>query len=450
MLGRLGFAGRLMAIVLLALLAMQAVGTGIGYVARKKSPGEATALLPERAAAIVALLDAAGPEQRETLLKAVVSDDLRVALAPSRPAAAPGAERLPAIEWVVAQYLPEGTDREVMALIKPESGPRWRQLRIGQYWLASREPLRISIPLKSGGFALFETSGDIGPRIYGFPPGFFIGALGALVGIAALLAILREARPLRELAGSVARFSGETPVEPVRPRGAPEIKKLIGAVNDMQARLAALIKGRTVLLGAISHDLKTYITRLRLRAEITEDADQRERTVRDLDEMSQLLDNALAASRSAGGPGRKQCVDLVEILEREAKERPPGTAEVATEASLPALAVEGDPVSLRRLFVNVIDNAVRYGTRARITVGRRDGRAEVVVDDDGPGIPESERQAVLEPFYRIEPSRSRATGGTGLGLAIARQIVEAHGGTLAIETAPGGGARLRIEIPSVA
>jgi two-component system, OmpR family, osmolarity sensor histidine kinase EnvZ len=447
-LGRLGFAGRLMAIVLLALLVMQAIATGIGYMSRmRQGPGEALMLLPERAAAIVDLIEATGKERRESLLRALSSDTLHVAYSAERPAIDSDAQRLPAVEWVVEQYLPEAGGREVVAFIKPEQGARWRQLRIGQYWLASREPLRIAIGLEGGGYAVLESRGDIAPKVFGFPPGFFIGALGALVGIAALLAIWREARPLRELADSVAGFTGEA-AAPVRSRGAPEIKKLIAAVNDMQGRIAALVKGRTILLGAISHDLKTYITRLRLRAETIEDDERRTRTARDLDEMAALIDDALTIARGGSVSDRRERVELRELIHTEIADRPGETITLREAPDTAGLAVMGDPVALRRLFANVIDNALRYGTGAEVGLARRDDMIEVRIDDNGPGIPEAERQAVFEPFYRLEQSRSRETGGSGLGLAIARQIVDAHGGAIAIAASPQGGARIVVSLPA--
>ena len=287
MLGRLGFTGRIMAIVLLALLAMLALSTGLGYVARKRGAVDATPmLLPARAAAIVEVLEHTPPERRQTALHALSSDDLRVSFRDGPPPPDASLQRLPAVEHVIAPYFAEVGGREVIALLAPEAGPRWRQLRLGQYWLASREPLKVSISLSTGGYAVLESRGDIGPRIWGLPPGFTIGVLGALVGLAAIIAIMREARPLRRLSGSVARFADGAVPDPVEARGAPEIRRLIGAINDMQERIASLVKGRTILLGAISHDLKTFLTRLRLRVEQIPDADQKARAAHDLDDMT--------------------------------------------------------------------------------------------------------------------------------------------------------------------
>jgi signal transduction histidine kinase len=232
----------------------------------------------------------------------------------------------------------------------------------------------------------------------------------------------------------------------VRPRGAPEIRKLISAVNDMQSRIAALVKGRTMLLGAISHDLKTYITRLRLRAEGLDD-ERRERATRDLEDMTALIDDAIAVARGATVSDRRERVDLMALVRVEAAERPDRSIEIEELAQNTECTVLGDPVALHRVLANLLDNALRHGTRAAVSVDCREQVVAIAVDDDGPGIPDAEREAVFEPFYRLETSRSRTTGGSGLGLAIVRQIVAAHGGTIAIGTSPLGGARLALTLP---
>ena len=180
---------------------------------------------------------------------------------------------------------------------------------------------------------VFESKGDLSRRLFGLPPGFWVGALGSLVAIAALLAIYREARPLRELARAVSGFSGRVPPQPVRARGAPDIRKLIAAVNEMQARIAALVKGRTVLLGAISHDLKTYITRLRLRVEEIASDEHKEKAVRDLDDMTVLIDDALAVARGGTVSDRREAVDLGKIVADIVADSPPGRVTVRRSLS---------------------------------------------------------------------------------------------------------------------
>jgi signal transduction histidine kinase len=446
MLGRLGFTGRLMAIVLLAILGTLSIGTGLGYMARKRGVADASPmLLPERAAAIVEVLESTPPQRRDTALHALSSETLLVSYKDQPPPADADVQRLPAVERVIRQYFAEVGGREVIAMLAPEAGPRWRQLRIGQYWLASREPLKVAIGLSTGGYAVLESRGDIGPRIWGMPPGFAIGALGALVGLAAIIAIMREARPLRELAGSLGRFAQSAVPAPVEPRGAPEIRRLIAAVNGMQERIAGLVKGRTVLLGAISHDLKTFLTRLRLRVEQIADPEQQARAVRDVDDMTALIEDALALARGVSVSERREEVDIGEALHQLVADRQ--NVRLCNSSSVPS-NIPGDAVALRRMFANVLDNALRYGTAAEVTLEPGGAEMCILIDDDGPGIPPLERSAVFEPFYRVEPSRSRQTGGAGLGLAIARTIAEAHAGRIVAEAAPGGGARIRIVLPA--
>ncbi len=444
MLGRLGFTGRIMAIVLLALCAVVALSAGLGYVARNRDPGDTTAmLLPERAAAIVEVLEHTPPGRRETALKALSSESLSVSFRAGPPPPDPRLERLPFVERAIAPYFAEVGGREVIAALPPEA-----RLRFGQYWRAAREPLKVTIGLSNGGYAVLETRGDLVRRIWGVPPGFLIGTLGALVGLAAIIAIMREARPLRRLSGSVARFADGAVPDPVEARGAPEIRRLIAAFNDMQERIASLVKGRTILLGAISHDLKTFLTRLRLRVEQIPDAEQKARAASDLDDMTALIEDALALARGAAVSERREEVDIAALLAQKAADRNNVALTRAPSKSAGAAKVRGDAIALRRLFANLIDNALRYGTSAAVTLEQGGAEIIVTIDDDGPGIPQLERSAVFEPFYRIEPSRSRETGGAGLGLAIARAIVEAHGGRISADDAPQGGARIRVVLPA--
>jgi two-component system, OmpR family, osmolarity sensor histidine kinase EnvZ len=448
-LGHLGFTGRVLAIVLLALLALIAVGAGLAYMARQRGTADNAMLLPERAAAIVEVLESTPPERRETALKALSSESLAVFFRDRAPAPDPRQRRLPAVERVIGHYFDEVGGREVIATLAAEAIPRWRQLRLGQYWLASREPLKVAIGLSTGGYAVLESRGDIVSRIWGMPRGFLIGTLGALVGLAAIIAIMREGRPLRRLSASVAQFADRAVPDPVERAGAPEIRRLIRAVNEMQERIAGLVKGRTILLGSISHDVKTFLTRLRLRVETIPDAEQRERAVRDLDGMTALVEDAIALARGAAVSERREDVDIAALLCEEIGGRADARASIGAVPS-GSFAVRGDAMALRRLFTNLIDNALRYGAAAKVAIERAGSQAIVLVDDDGPGIPAVERAAVFEPFYRIEGSRSRDTGGAGLGLAIARAITEAHGGSISAEAGPDGGARIRVELPIAA
>jgi two-component system, OmpR family, osmolarity sensor histidine kinase EnvZ len=319
---------------------------------------------------------------------------------------------------------------------------------IETYSPSSRRPLKLAISLANGGYAVLETRGGVGPRVLGLPAGFWLGAIGALVGAAAIVAVMREARPLRLLSESLGQFAKGAEPQPVTPEGAPEIKALIAATNDMQARIAKLVEGRTILLGAVSHDLRTFLTRLRLRVELIPDPLQQAKAIRDVDDMVELIDGALAVARGAAALDRKEQVDLLEIVMTDVADRAPGTCKLEAQADALTCMVNGDPVGLRRLVANLIDNALRFGTNCAVRVTASDRIVRLTVDDDGPGIADVDKELVFEPFYRADVSRSRTTGGNGLGLAISKQIVDGHGGSISVERARIGGARFIVVLPA--
>jgi signal transduction histidine kinase len=268
-----------------------------------------------------------------------------------------------------------------------------------------------------------------------------------VIGIIAVRAIIREARPLQVLAGAVKSFAADAKPVAVVPAGARETKALVAAVNDMQTKIAHLIASRTLLLGAISHDLKTYLTRLRLRIEFISPPEQQEKAERDLDDMTRLIDDALAVARGSASIERRRLIGFRSLIEAELAERHGQPLEAALLCEDGASAVLGDPVSLRRLVANLIDNALRFGTRARVTLRVVGKWVTFHVEDDGPGIALAQRSLVFDPFYRVETSRSRETGGSGLGLAIAKQIANAHGATIAIGDSSLGGTIFSVRLP---
>jgi len=449
--GRLGFAGRLMAILLLALFVVVAANALICYLLnRQTGDGDGWTLLPERAAAVIELVDRADVRQRELVLKAINSETVVATFQTSRPKGEVADQRLPNVEWIVSQFLHSVGKHEVLAFMEPKGDPVPWRVNFGRLQSFSRAPLKIAVSLSDGKWIVFETRVEISPAVFGIPPDFLIGAIGALVGIAALVAIAREAKPLRELAASISTFAVSAIPQPVKPRGAPEVAALMTAVNEMQAQIAALVKGRTILLGAISHDLKTYITRLRLRAEGIADPEQYDKATRDLDDMSALIDDALTIAKGGASMETRERIDLAALLGADMVDRADDRISFAQPSLHVSYKVAGNRVALRRLFDNLIDNALRHAGNARISLQCTPERVVVVIDDDGPGIPASERGAVFEPFYRLDLSRSSTTGGSGLGLAIAKQICTSHDGSIRIDASPTGGARLEVSLPAAA
>jgi signal transduction histidine kinase len=266
-----------------------------------------------------------------------------------------------------------------------------------------------------------------------------------------VLMVRREARPLRALTQAVDRMTLPGKADPIPdvPRGAPEFRALVAAFNRLSERIAQLLKARMALIGGISHDLRTYATRLRLRAELIGDVQERAKAIHDLDDMRRLLDDSLLAIE-AGAPVRAQeLIEIAPILEREVEDRQRAGAAVALSISPAARGAQviGDALALWRLIANVTDNALIYGREAQIGADVESEDVVVLIDDKGPGISPEQREMVFEPFVRLEESRNRRTGGAGLGLAIARNVAETHGGRLTLDTAPGGGTRAVIRLP---
>lgn len=444
---RLGLASRLIVTVLLLLFAAITLTGGVTVIARSTDPASRFPLA-DQIAALHALVERSPAADRATLLRAVNSADFDIRIVKTRPERAATDARLPGVEWLIAQYLETVGANEVFATFSSARSSRFARA-LARLSPVSNDELTIAISLASREYLLVSLRGSPAARVWGMPVGFWLGGIGALIAAVVIIAIIREARPIEVLAGSVEAFARDATPRPVTPAGAPEIRALIEASNTMQSRIAALLKGRTVMLGAVSHDLKTFLTRLRLRVETIEDETMRQKAVRDIEDMVHIVDTALALARGAGANGRRETVDLAALIAADIDSRStdPGP-EIRLHGASQVLQISGDRVGLQRIVANLVDNAVRHGKRqVEVRVTRSGPGYRMTVDDDGPGIPEAERRAVFEPFYRLETSRNRTTGGSGLGLAIVRDLVEAHGGGITIEASHLGGARAVVLLP---
>jgi len=267
----------------------------------------------------------------------------------------------------------------------------------------------------------------------------------AIIGVAVLL--LRWATwPLRELALAAERFSIDQAPQPLAETGPVEVRRAARAFNTMQERIQRLVTERMQAMAAVSHDLRTPITRLRLRAELLEDAATRRLVDADLGEMETMIDSTLAYLRGGKSDERMRPLDLAPVVETIVDEFQDQGRDVSL-SGVGSAPVLGQAPSLKRAFSNLIGNALKYGDVARVSVAAAAGHFTVTVEDQGPGIPAEARQRVFEPFVRLEESRSRETGGSGLGLTIARAVIAAHGGEISLEDRPGGGLRVVVSIP---
>ena len=301
--------------------------------------------------------------------------------------------------------------------------------------------LRLQLPLADGTVLTVDLSE---PRLSLSP--WVLGVLAAQLALLALLswlAVRLATRPLRELA-EAADALGTAQQGPALPEDGPqEVARATTAFNAMQRRIQAHLAERMQILAAVSHDLQTPITRLRLRADLLDDTQLRDRLLADLAEMQSLVEEGIEYARSANAVREPlRLVDLDTLLDSLVCDYTDLGKPVRLTGHLngdsPGM-LHTRPKALRRLIINLVDNALKFAGDAEIVVKRAADVISIVVLDRGPGIPESELDAVLEPFFRLENSRSRATGGTGLGLAIARQLAQTLGGQLTLTNRNGGG-----------
>lgn len=252
----------------------------------------------------------------------------------------------------------------------------------------------------------------------------------AIVSPLAWLFARRIVRPLEGFA-KAAETLGRDPSATILPLSGPaEIGRAAYAFNQMRHRLRAFVDDRTAMVGAISHDLRTPLTRLRFRVEDVPDR-QREGILKEVTEMEAMIAHVLAFIRDASTPGKREMVDLAELVADTVQDARMVGARVELEGA-GRLPVEVDPVGMRRLLDNLLENATKYGEHARVRLSVRDDEAVADIIDDGPGIPEEEWSHVFEPFYRTEAARTSGKPGSGLGLAVCRSIARAHGGDVVL------------------
>jgi signal transduction histidine kinase len=256
---------------------------------------------------------------------------------------------------------------------------------------------------------------------------------------------------MRDLAAAAERLGMDVNSPPLPEQGTAEAVKAARAFNIMAERIRRFVRDRTFLLTAIGHDLRTPITRLKLRAEWMDDEEQQRKMLADLDELEAMVAATLAFGRDDANAEPPTPLDLVELLRTildEAGDAHPDAAEAISFTGPDHQVVRARPVAIKRALTNLVQNAVKYGGGAQVSLAPpQEGAVSVMVEDTGPGIPASELERVFEPFHRLEPSRNRETGGTGLGLPISRNILRAHGGDVVLTNRPGGGIRALVTLP---
>ncbi len=270
--------------------------------------------------------------------------------------------------------------------------------------------------------------------------------LVAVVGISALL-VGRMTDPLKQVSKAAEQLGTDVQAPAIPETGPEEVRRTAHAFNVMQNRIRRYVEDRTQMLAAIAHDLGTPITRLRLRAEFVEDKIVRRKMLRDLDDMQQMVASTLSFIREDATSEPQATVDIGSLLARVCDDNVDAGHDVELEEMPRWVLVNCRPVALRRAVGNMIDNAVKYGHSARVSLELGEETLRILIKDSGPGIPENRFEDVFRPFLRLEDSRNRETGGTGLGLSVARTIVRGHGGDITLSNSAGGGLCVAIKLP---
>ena len=285
---------------------------------------------------------------------------------------------------------------------------------------------------------VFATTGHI----------FVIWLFGAsaLLTAVAVIFIRNQVKPIRQLAEAAEAFGRGQDAERFKPAGAREVRQAAHAFLDMRARLKRQLEQRTQLLAGVSHDLRTPLTRLRLQLALMPQSEEREAARRDLADMETALEEYLAFARGQAGeePGR---VDLAVLCETLADDAAREGVDVPLDLSADSVEIHGREGALKRALANLINNAAAHGQHVALSLNDSGGRAEILVDDDGPGIAPDQREDAFKPFSRLDEARNANRTGVGLGLAIARDTIRAHGGELRLEDSPLGGLRARVSLP---
>jgi signal transduction histidine kinase len=441
-------AGRLAALLVLTLVVAQVVS--FAMFAGERIAAFRTAHREEllvRVVSLVQVIEETPPALHERLIEATDSAVLRVSLDAEPRADAAGDEDSPLRRRLAAALARPEADVRLTAIERPWQRHRRMGAEDRDGGERRRRPRWISVSVKLADGRWLNAAAERPPAPplgAAFLASFLISA--AAIGIVGAAGVRWASRPMRQLARAADRL-GRGDISVTLPETGPEETRLANAAfNRMRERLDRFVRDRTAMLAAIAHDLRTPITTLRLRAEFVEDEETRAALLSTLAEMQAMTEATLAFARGDAESEPSRPADLAALVESVIEDAAESGRDAAFEPS-PALTIVCRPLALKRAVGNLVDNATFHGKRAHARLERRGDEALILIDDDGPGIPEADLERVFEPFVRLEASRSRATGGTGLGLSIARSILRSHGGDVRLENRPEGGLRVLATLP---
>lgn len=405
--------------------------------------------IADRIEQIVISIDNVGPETRTIVLQTSEKFGLESTLIKE---AVPAADDNPSLTAAIKSKL--GNDRKVTVTKQKDCKLRERRGPDPRHF---DECQAVYVGLKDGTLLQVKlrvmrepgAPGAPGGRPPGMPfPSLYFAMFMLLIAVLAFVVAKMTARPIQLLADAAGELGSDIDRPPLDETGPTEVRQAATAFNAMQARIKRQIQHRTHMLAAITHDLQTPLTRLRLRLEKVGDGELRHKLLEDLAVMQSMVREGLDLARSMDSAEAMQKLDIDSLLDSVCADAADARQDVTLEGRTRA-SIMAQPNALRRCLTNLVDNATKYGRYARLQSGREGSDIVIRIRDGGVGIPAELLETVFDPFFRLETSRSRDTGGTGLGLTIARNIAENHRASLQLRNHPAGGLEVTLRLPAL-
>lgn len=441
--------GRLIIIFLVGLIVAQGVSLTIVLQDRGEFLSRTSGVQSvRRIADAVILFDTASISERDRLVKLLSSPSMRIIISPDSTrllnarALRDKADSPQTVLFTAILQRILGRDRDIrLVVMEPQqSAP------IGHHRGRLNSSVYTQIRLLDGQWAIFDS--QLQPEAWTWPYRALLSALVLIIAVVllAVFGVRWVTKPLKNFALAATELGKNINRPPLVESGPQEVVQAARALNGMQTRLSRYLHDRTRILAAMSHDLKTPITRMRLRAELLDDEKLREKFTRDLTELEAMVTGTLDFMRGIETSEIIQPLDintLLESIQDDARESGQ-SIEIVGHTSMPFLC---RPQAMKRCLSNLLENAIKYGSSAQVQVMQLPESLHIVITDQGPGVPHEELERLFDPFYRLETSRNRDHGGTGLGLTIARSIAEQHGGTLTLKNGLKNGLECHRDLP---
>jgi signal transduction histidine kinase len=383
---------------------------------------------------------------RQIIMRSAESQEFRLSIGATPLAEVDGSRRLSDLVAQIAPSLRPLGQRSLSIAVRQPDAPLPFRPDLGEHYGIDPYEIVASAALSDGSW--LNARIDLGEEPFQWAREAAISIVLTVMAIVTVVWLLvnKITGPLQNLASASQRLGRGEPAGSLVKAGPAEVVQLTSAFEDMAARMTRLLDERAKTLAAIGHDLRSPITAMRLRTEMVDDDETRERLGNCLDEMQSLVDAALALAKGADTAELAANLNLTAILSDIIRQVTESDGNATLDAA-PMVPIRAKPAALRRAFRNLVENAVRYGGAARVTLEQRPSHIVVTVDDDGPGIPDHDKDRVFEPLVRLEASRSRDTGGSGLGLTLSKTVIESHGGRIWLEDAATGGLRVVVSLP---